>query len=71
MIAIILVFISMIVFATPGIITGAILASLQIFPLSTEHIVLLSMLACNIPMALIGAYTSRNMLEYAELNTRG
>lgn len=70
-IAIILVFLSMLVFAAPGVITGAILASLQVFPLSADHVVLLSMISCNLLVALAGTFASRNMLEYAELNTRG
>ncbi|NLM60654.1 MAG: hypothetical protein GX193_01075 [Clostridiales bacterium] len=68
--AVLIYFLSMIVFAVPGIAVTVILSLTQVVPLP-ENILILSTLAIiNTIVTLIATYASRNMLEYAELNSR-
>ena len=67
-IAVMLYFLSMILFAVPGIILAVVLSITQAIPLPENILILASLLVCNIIVTLVAMYASRNMLEYAELN---
>jgi hypothetical protein len=67
--ATIIYFMSMIVFAIPGVAVTVILFVTQAVPLPENILILSSLAICNTIVTLIAAYASRNMLEYAELNS--
>jgi len=67
--AVIIHFLSMILFAVPGIAVTVLLSVFQVVNLPENILILGSLSACNIVISLIASYISRNMLEYAELNT--
>jgi hypothetical protein len=62
-------FLSMLVFSVPGIAVAVILSTFQVINIPENLLILGSLAVCNIVVALITSYISRNMLEYAELNT--
>jgi hypothetical protein len=67
--AMIVYFLFMILFSVPGIVTGVLLTVFGVFSLPDTLVVLGAMAACNFVLALFITFISRNMLEYAELNT--
>jgi hypothetical protein len=70
MLVMFLFFATMIVLAAPGAVLAVILSSAEFIIVSEDVTVFLSMIICNIPIALTGLYLCRNMLQYAELNNR-
>lgn len=66
--AVLIYFLSMIVFAIPGVAVTIILSITQAVPLPENILILSSLAVCNIIITLIATYASRNMLEYAEMN---
>ncbi len=58
----------LIIFSLPGIILAAILVVSEIILVSEIITIAMSMIVCNILVALVALFLCRNMLEYAELN---
>lgn len=66
--AVMIYFLSMVIFAVPGIVLAVVLSLTQAIPLPENILILGSLLVCNVIVTLAAMYVSRNMLEYAELN---
>ena len=67
-IAVMIYFLSMIVFAVPGIALAVVLSLTQVIALPENILIFASLTVCNVLVTLVVMYASRNMLEYAELN---